>query len=294
MKIINLVENTKGCRDCLFEHGLSFYVEMEHHRLLIDTGASDAFMENAKRLGIDLEQVDMVILSHGHYDHAGGLLAFCAKNPRARILMHPLAGEAYYHEKDGRFKYIGIDSRIMEMPSVEFLDGNKKIDSGIFLFGGAAGRRMWPSGNRELRVKRKGIYYQDEFFHEQYLVLEEKSKRVLISGCAHNGILNILDRYQEVFHSDPDVVISGFHMQKKSGYTEEDLNIIKEIGKELKKKNIIFYTGHCTGEVPYELLKEYIGEQLVYVHSGDEIFINDVCRSGVNRDEADVGAHGSC
>ena len=74
MRIINLIENTKGSMDCLFEHGLSFYAETGKHRLLVDTGAGDAFIQNAARLGVDLEQVDMVVLSHGHYDHAGRVL----------------------------------------------------------------------------------------------------------------------------------------------------------------------------------------------------------------------------
>lgn len=273
MRIINLIENTRGCRDCLFEHGLSFYVETGKHRILVDTGASDAFIRNAARLGVDLEQVDMVALSHGHYDHTGGIPAFHRINSGAVIYMHRLAGEAYYHEKDGSYRYIGIDPQILELSVAELTDGEKRIDDGIFLFGGARGRKLWPSGNRELKVQRDGRYYQDEFLHEQYLVLSEGGKRVLLSGCAHNGILNILDRYREIFDSEPDAVVSGFHMQKKSGYTREDVSVIREIGIELQKRNTVFYTGHCTGEIPYQIMKECMGEKIVYVHSGDEIFL---------------------
>lgn len=273
MRIINLIENTKGCRDCLFEHGLSFYVEMGKRRILVDTGAGDAFIQNAARLGVDLSQVDMVVLSHGHYDHAGGLLAFHRINPKAVIYMHRLAGEAYYHEKDGKYRYIGIDSQISELPVTELIDKDKRIGEGIFLFGSVSGRKLWPSGNRELKVKRDSVYCQDEFLHEQYLVLSGGGKKVLLSGCAHNGILNILDRYREIFGSEPDAVVSGFHMQKKSGYTQEDLSVIREIGKELQKKNTVFYTGHCTGEIPYQIMRECMGEKLLYVHSGDEILL---------------------
>lgn len=273
MKIINLIENTAGEKGCLFEHGLSFYVETGGHKILVDAGAGDAFLQNAEKLGVEVERVDTVILSHGHYDHAGGILAFAEKNPEARIFLSRLAGESYFHEKDGKLRYIGIDPRIMELPQAEFTDGDRKIDDGIFLFGGVTGRLLWPSGNRELKVKRDGDYCQDEFLHEQYLVLEEGNKRVLMSGCAHNGILNILNRYREIFGSDPDAVISGFHMQKKSGYQEEDLAVIKEIGRELKKKSTVFYTGHCTGEIPFRLLKEQMGSQLIYVHSGDEVVL---------------------
>lgn len=90
MKIINLVENTKK-GECLNEHGLSFYVETKKHKLLIDTGASDMFIQNAECLGVDLTQIDTVILSHGHYDHSGGLLPFAKLNPSAKIYLKDTA-----------------------------------------------------------------------------------------------------------------------------------------------------------------------------------------------------------
>ena len=98
MKIVNLIENTKGNNNCLAEHGLSFYVETKQHKLLVDTGATNAFIKNAQDLGIDLTMVDMVILSHGHYDHAGGILEFAKTNPKAAIYMQSNAKDAYYHK----------------------------------------------------------------------------------------------------------------------------------------------------------------------------------------------------
>ena len=273
MKIINLIENTQGAEGCLCEHGLSFYVETHKHKLLIDTGATGAFITNAGKLGVDLKQVDTVILSHGHYDHAGGILDFVKINPDAAILMQHAAGEKYYHQSSTLEKYIGIDPMIKELPQVVWIDGNRKIDEELFLFSGVTGRRMWPSGNRELKVKKNEEFLQDDFCHEQYLVISENGKRILISGCAHNGILNILDKYREIYGTCPDVVISGFHMRKKSGYTEEDMDMIKEIAMELKKTDTVFFTGHCTGEIPYQILKEDMREQLIYVHSGEEIRI---------------------
>lgn len=277
MKIINLIENTQGASGCLCEHGLSFYIETRKHKLLVDTGATGAFIMNAEKLGVDLKQIDTVILSHGHYDHAGGILEFVKINPHAAILMQHTACREYYHQNDAVEKYIGIDPLIKELPQIVWVEGNRKIDEELFLFGGVTGRRLWPSGNRELKVKKDGTFRQDDFCHEQYLVISEKEKRILLSGCAHNGILNILDKYMEIYGSWPDIVISGFHMHKKSGYTEEDMTMIRKIARELKKTDTVFYTGHCTGEIPYQILKEDMGEQLIYVHSGEEIKI-DKCR----------------
>lgn len=273
MKLVNLVENTEGSRGCLFEHGLSFYVETKNHRLLVDTGATDAFMANAEKLGVDLGLVERVILSHGHYDHAGGILAFAERYPQVPIMMQKSAEDAYYHVSGGQERYIGIDRKITELPQVELLEGNKRIDEELFLFSGVTGRKLWPRGNRELKRKSEGEFLQDEFCHEQYLVVEEDHKKVLLSGCAHNGILNILEAYEEIYGSGPDAVVSGFHMQRKSGYQEEDLETVKEIAEVLKRTDTKYYTGHCTGETPYRIMKERMGEQLVYVHSGDEFMI---------------------
>lgn len=187
--------------------------------------------------------------------------------------MQSQAGGAYYHQNERMEKYIGIDPQIMELAQVELIEGDKRIDDEIFLFSGVTGRRLWPGGNRELKVKKENEFVQDEFAHEQYLVLEENGTKVLISGCAHNGILNILERYKGIYGEEPDVVISGFHMQKKSGYREEDLETIRQIGMELNQMRTLFYTGHCTGEIPYQILKECMGEQLTYVHSGDTYMI---------------------
>lgn len=276
MRVINLIENTPGTADCLCEHGLSFYIETKNHKLLADTGASDAFLANAEHLGIDLKQVDTVVLSHGHYDHGGGLAAFARLNPEARIWMHRVAGEAYYHRNAAMEKYIGISREAKSLPGIEWVEGDLRIDEELFLFGHVTGRRLWPQGNRELMRKTGENFEQDEFLHEQYLVVEQEGKRVLVSGCAHNGILNILDRYREIFGDAPDAVISGFHMSRRTGYGEAELNLIRETARELKTLDTRFYTGHCTGELPFQVMKEFMGEQLQYVHSGEEICLDDL------------------
>ena len=269
MKIINLIENTKGQNNCLFEHGLSFYIETKKHKLLVDTGASDAFIENAERLGIDLTKVDTVILSHGHYDHTGGVLAFAKQNPQAKIYMQRKASEEFYNVTATPEKYIGIDKEILNLPQLVLLDGDCEIDEELYLFANVTGRTLWPQGNQMLKRKVGEEFVQDDFSHEQYLVITADTKRWLVSGCAHNGILNILDHYRNLFGANPYAVISGFHMRKKTEYTNQDDSIVQETAERLKQMDTMFYTGHCTGEHPYELMKEVLKEQLVYVHSGD-------------------------
>lgn len=267
MKIFALIEDTCGNPECSYEHGLSIYVETEKHKLLVDTGATSAFLENAKKLGIDLGKVDTVILSHGHYDHSGGILGFSEINHKAQIYMQQKAGEDYYHDE----RYIGIDKKILELPQVHLLNGDFIIDEELFLFANITGRKYYPNSNLVLSKKINGKLEQDIFDHEQCLVIRQSSQTTLISGCAHNGILNILDRYQELFGDVPDKVISGFHMMKKTDYTEKEIENICNTAKELKKFKTQFYTGHCTGEAAIKLMKPIMGEQLAKIHSGCQI-----------------------
>lgn len=270
MKIVNLMEDTKGAEGCIYEHGLSFYIETKKHKILMDTGASDAILENAKVLGIDLAQVDTVIISHGHYDHTGGLLAFAKMNPRAKIFMRDNAGNGYYSIKDNGEKYIGIDSDILSLPQLFLVEGDMEIDEELSLFTNVTGRRFWAKGNLLLKRKDGEALVQDEFEHEQCLVIKEDGEHVLFSGCAHNGILNILEKYREIYQSYPSMVVSGFHMIQQE-YTEEDLEKIRQTARELRKLECKFYSGHCTGQIALDVMKEIMQEQLQQIHSGTKI-----------------------
>lgn len=270
MKIINLVEDTKSGA-CLNEHGLSFYVETEKHRLLVDSGASDLFLRNAQLLGVDVAAVDTAVLSHGHYDHAGGLLAFATVNGTAKIYLKDSAGGDFYHLMPDREKYIGIDKSILNLPQVVTVSENVRIDDELFLFTNISGAHVPSWSNCELKKKTGSGYVQDDFSHEMCLVISQGEQRILMSGCAHNGILNILETYLKLFGSYPDTVISGFHLTKKGAYTAEETDCIRQTARELAKTNAQFYTGHCTGQAAFALIKEIMGGKLHELHSGTEI-----------------------
>ena len=268
MRIVTLVENSCGAENCIAEHGLSIFIETEKHKLLLDTGQTDAVVKNAKILGIDLSAVDTVILSHGHYDHSGGILPFSKLNHTAQIIMQRLAAEPHYNGE----RYIGIDTDILKLPNVRLIDGDMQLDDELFLFSGITGRRCYPQGNRKLSCLKDGVKTEDDFRHKQCLVITQNGKRCLLSGCAHNGILNILDRYKELFDSYPDYVITGFHMMKREGeHTEEEKAVIIQTAQELSQLDTVFYSGHCTGIPAFELMKVIMGDKLIALHSGEEI-----------------------
>lgn len=263
MKITVLAEDTKGKSRCRAEHGLSLYIETARRRVLADTGASDMLIENARILGVDLSTADAVILSHGHYDHSGGILPFSRINKKAKIYMRRTAGGEYYHGE----KYIGIDKRILELENLALTDAYLEIDTELSLFSGINGEIPLISGL--LSVKTADGFVPDDFGHEQCLVIREAGKNALVSGCAHSGIANILGRYAELYGGSPDVVVSGFHMAKKTPYTDAEKAQILHTARALAECGAVFYTGHCTGAAAFELMKPVMGDRLVGIHSGD-------------------------
>ena len=280
MRVVNLIENTKGHDRCAYAHGLSFYVETSKHKLLVDLGPTDAALYNAKELGIDLSKVDTVVLSHGHYDHSGGIMPFANINSDARIYMQETADADYYAD-DGeraegeRYRYIGIDKAIAELPQAVKIKGDHRIDDELDLFTIKKRSHDLPFTNKRLMIKENGELRRDDFVHEQYLVISEGDKKILISGCAHNGILSILDAFKEKYGAEPDMVISGFHLMKKTGYTDDELWQIVSMGTELMRYSTKFVTCHCTGETAYEIMKNVLGDQLQYVHSGENVEVKD-------------------
>ena len=275
MRIINLVENEPGSSGCEAAHGLSFYIETEKHKLLFDAGPSDVILRNAEKLDVSLASVDTLILSHGHYDHSGGILPFAELNPSAKIYMQHNAGRDYYAfdgEEQG-FRYIGIDRKILDLPQVQLLHGDTKLDDELQLF--TVDKRAFPlpSTNKRLRELCCGEYVQDEFKHEQNLLLTAEGKKILFCGCAHNGILNVMETLERKFGSDalPDLVIGGFHLMKRTEFSEANTAEVSEIANCLKKYRAHFATCHCTGLQAFSQMKEIMGGQLSYAHSGDEV-----------------------
>ncbi|MCR5100561.1 MAG: MBL fold metallo-hydrolase [Butyrivibrio sp.] len=276
MKIVNLVENTEGKSGCRAEHGLCFYIETKKHKILMDTGQSDLLIENAEKLGVDLSKVDIAFLSHGHYDHSGGIIPFSRINKTARIYIKENAfGDYYSTSKSTEPRFIGIDPDIRKLEQVCIIDENTKIDDELSVYSGVGNGRPSPLTNKSLYKKENDVFVNDDFEHEQCLVIKQDGKTFLFSGCAHHGILNILDRYVEIYGDEPDYVFSGFHTMRKTDYSEEDVEYIKQTANALKEYKTKFYTCHCTGVEPYEIMKEILKDKIEYVHCGDCIEITN-------------------
>lgn len=271
MRVVSLMENTGKRDDLHTEHGLSLYIETEHHRILFDTGASERFLDNADRLGVDLAAVDTLVISHGHYDHTGGIPGFLRRNQQAKVYIRENAFAPFYHCSETETRFIGIDSIRREHPRLTLTGGNVTIDPELTLFTQVRGRRCYPETNRKLKYFDGQTYRQDDFRHEQNLAITERGKRVVISGCSHNGIVNILDSYHALFHQMPDVAIGGFHTAGKDEFDPNSVAQLRKMAQALQETGTVCYTCHCTGQEPYAILKEQMGDQIHYLATGEEI-----------------------
>ena len=260
MKIWTLTENTASRCDLASEHGLSLYIETGTHKILFDAGQSPAFAENAKKLDVDLAAVDMAVLSHGHYDHGGGLETFLRINQTAPVYMSRYAFEPHYNAVG---KYIGLDSALADCARIRFVDDEQKIADNLTLFSCNDRERPYPADTAGLTLLEKGAHTPEDFRHEQYLLIEECGRRVLISGCSHKGILNIMEWFR------PDVLVGGFHFMKIA----PDSELLTDAARRLREFGCEYYTGHCTGLPQYEAMKEILGDQLHYLSTGTVVEI---------------------
>ena len=154
MKITTLLENKTTCDALRCEHGLSLYIETAKHKILFDSGASDAFWENAKALGIDLAQVDIAFLSHAHNDHCGGLLTFLRGNRTAKVYLQKEAFGDYYVVTPTKCAFIGLDPKLHEYADrFVMAEGVTKLDEELTLFSGIRTHELLSEANATLREK---------------------------------------------------------------------------------------------------------------------------------------------
>ena len=263
MIITTLMENTAIEDGFLFEHGLSLHIQTREHRVLFDTGQSNGFIANAGRLGIDLAAVDMAVLSHGHYDHGGGLMGFLALNDHAPVYVSRYAFDGFYA---GEERYIGLEPALKANPRLVPVGDSLEIGDGLTLFSCNERPRPYVMDSYGLNLLRGDALMPDDFRHEQYLLIQEEGMRVLISGCSHKGILNIMSWLK------PDVLIGGFHFMKVDPAGSER-EVLDEAARVLLEYNAAYYTCHCTGLPQYEYLKQLMGNQLGYLAAGQQIVL---------------------
>lgn len=272
MKITSIIENTTN-KGLHIEHGLSLYIEKnDGQKVLFDMGLSGMFVHNAESLGLSIADVDVAVISHGHYDHGGGLKTFFQENSKANVYIHRDAFQPHYSMRDTGLRFIGIEKDWAEYDHLVFCDKSKEINEDMTLFADVKGNCCYPFGNRLLFGSTE--IENDDFRHEQNLLIKEGEKLVLFAGCAHRGIVNILRKAEEVAGEAPTHVFAGMHLVKSGLSSNDEENFIVKLASELMKyEDTMFYTMHCTGEEQYKKLKSIMGIQIEYLACGDDIMI---------------------
>jgi 7,8-dihydropterin-6-yl-methyl-4-(beta-D-ribofuranosyl)aminobenzene 5'-phosphate synthase len=259
MKVVTLLENRTISKEYKYSHGLSMYIETSNHKILFDTGTNEAFAQNARKLDVNLEDVDIAVISHGHYDHGGGLETFLKLNSKAKIYIGKRAFDRHLIKLFGIFKYnIGLKKELVSSNRFVFVDEMLKIDDELILFGNIKGNKLRPKGNdRLLKENSNGLVAKDDFEHEINLLVNENEKYSLFCGCAHKGIINIIERAKNIIHSDLFTVIGGFHLMGMKVSDPKAKEFLDEFSNMLSCSNVQrYYTCHCTGEQIYNYLNQ--------------------------------------
>lgn len=274
-----LVENNMkdGLQGLQPAHGIAILVEREGKMLLLDTGPGEEFIMNAAALGKKIEDVDFAFISHGHYDHGGGLARFLEKNTKAPICLSRLAVEERHFAKLAGVirKDVSIDAGLAARYPGRFryIDRVTEISPGIFIIPDIGHVHRMPSGNSIIFKESGGTLVPDDFAHEQVLVIQDRDGLVVFSGCCHNGVLNVVDAVAEHFPGAPvKAVIGGFHLYNPVvAKMDEKPDEVKALGGKMAGHNVKkFISGHCTGMEAFLLLKNTLGDRLEYFSTGME------------------------
>ena len=240
------------------EWGLAVYIEYKDKKILLDTGATELFAENAKKLGLSLADVDAAVLSHAHYDHADGMGRFFGENEKADFYLRRGCAEDCYFKKFIIRKYIGIKKGSLAAAGkrIRYVSGMTELYDGVYLVPHTT-EGLSAIGVRESMYRRTPEGWKpDDFSHEQSLVFDTDKGLVVFNSCCHGGAVNIINEIGAAFPGKKVyALIGGFHLfNKPDAEVEAFADKIKETGTEY------ICTGHCTGKKQYEILKTRLGD----------------------------------
>jgi 7,8-dihydropterin-6-yl-methyl-4-(beta-D-ribofuranosyl)aminobenzene 5'-phosphate synthase len=249
IRITVLVENSAHRPGLVAEHGLSFYIQAGERSLLFDTGQTDLALINAQTLRLPLDNLEAVVLSHGHYDHTGGVPAILDLAPQARVYLHPAAFDSKFsRNQPGAARMIGMSEaavRAVRHHSGGFVPTSRRTEifDGIFATGEIPRVTAYEDTGGAFYLDAEGTQ-PDPLVDDQALVIDLGRSVVLLLGCAHAGVVNTLEQVRHLTGGKPvRAVIGGLHLGKASG--ERLLNTVVRLSEA---RLDCLAPAHCTGE----------------------------------------------
>lgn len=265
MKATILVDNIAQ-ENLKQEWGLSILIEYQDRTVLLDTGGSAKFAENAKKLGKDLSKVEYGVLSHAHYDHSDGMSAFFQRNAKANFYLREGSGENCYGRWLFFSKYIGIQKGMLEQYAdrIHYVKGDFCLADGIFLIPHKTIGLEEIGKKNKMYVRKNKKWMADDFSHEQSLVFDTQEGLVIFNSCSHGGAATIIRETAASFPGKKiHAIVGGFHLCNAS---EKEVRILAADIRSTKIDKV--YTGHCTGDKAYRILEEELGEDLSQLKAG--------------------------
>ena len=266
MRIVTLIENLAYQQGLVAEHGLSIYIETKTSRILFDTGQSGLFLQNAQKLGIAIEDIDSLVLSHGHYDHTGGLYPFLEKNSKAKVYAK---SSIFTPKYSGRTRFIGTPENPELLNNrMVYVDSITEIAENIFIMPDISISDSNGTHFEGMYQKIENEFTPDEFADELFLVLRQNDQINIATACSHRGITNICTEATEHFKLPVGLVLGGFHTKN---CTPEQYEMLIDNFRQLKPKSI--GVCHCTGIERFAELRKDLESDVFYNFTGNEIVI---------------------
>jgi len=273
LQITTLSENTAGLGGLMAEWGLSILVESEETNILFDTGQSLSASHNAEIMGIDLSRIDKIVLSHGHFDHTGGLKqALLRIGKEIDIIAHPDIWAAKYSRRQGQeARYIGIPfhRQTLESLGAKFSLSREpvRLSDNITTSGEIPMTTEYEIIEPHLQVKEGRRFKPDKLLDDQALIITTGAGLVVILGCAHRGVINTLYHAQKLTGVEAIyAVFGGCHLISA---TEERIWLtiaaLKELGVQL------LGLSHCTGLAASAIMAREFGERFLFNIAGTAI-----------------------
>lgn len=276
MKITVLIDNLKHPKlDLHTEHGLSVYFESDGLKYLLDVGASDRFISNAEMLGIDIADIDVLIVSHGHADHIGGLAAFVENNTKATIFLSShIRSNTFYSTRRLQKRKISINDDVFSQHfnRFVFVTDDVEIKKGVTLVCHVPLQFPTPKGNKTLLVADDSGERLDDFKHEISVLVSTPKGNIVFTGCAHKGLLNILAASQQTNPLMPLIAsVGGTHLldgdENNCYETTQELEVIASHFSHQYPFAQLF-TGHCSGTNAVHVFTQVLGEKCQTFYTG--------------------------
>jgi len=275
LQITTLVENTMGEHLALRnEHGISFYIEKDGHKLLFDTGQSDAILYNAEQLRIELKDLEYVILSHGHYDHSGGLHYLSEEAKQFELIL----GKGFFNEKYGylnnSYEFLGnnFDEDFLAERGIPYRfvqDDVTELIPGVYVITNFPRTHDDEIINPRFVIRKDGKFEQDFFKDEVLVTIDTPKGLVVILGCSHPGMRNMLDAVRNLLNKKIYAVLGGTHLVEAKGRMfDNSIEYLNTQGIE------VVGVSHCTGQLAMESLGK-TNERYFHNRTGTALYVDE-------------------